>query len=59
MNLITPIEAADVGLSAIMRRESIYQVRHYQVGRFSVTLQDGRRGVGLTVGEALEKAKAS
>lgn len=41
-----------------MEREGIYQIRHYLSGPFSVTLHDGRIGVGRTVDEALAKAKA-
>lgn len=40
-----------------MEREGIYQIRRYLVGRYSVTLHDGRIGVGQTVDEALENAK--
>lgn len=40
-----------------MEREGIYQIRFYRVGRISVTLHDGRIGVGATVGEALANAK--
>lgn len=46
-----------MNLSEIMEREGIYQIRRYLVGRFSVTLDDGRIGVGQDVGEALVKAK--
>jgi hypothetical protein len=50
----------DVNLTAIIDREGIESVRKWLGGlRYSVTLDDGRHGVGRTVGEALEKAKAS
>lgn len=42
---------------SFMEREGIHQIRHYLAGRYSVTLHDGRIGVGQTVDEALAKAK--
>lgn len=40
-----------------MMIENIRQIRNYY-GRFSVELHDGRMGIGATVGEALNNAKA-
>jgi hypothetical protein len=48
----------DVNLTRIMLREDIEAIKRWPAGRFSVALQDGRFGVGRSVGEALEKAKA-
>jgi len=53
------VQRLGVPLSEIMESEEIYQIRRYLQGRYSVTLQDGRRGIGGTVGEALRIAKAS
>ena len=50
----------DVNLTEIMRREGIEKITSWLDGlRFSVALHDGRFGVGRTVGEALDNAKAS
>lgn len=49
----------DVDLTAIMQREGIERITSYLVGRYSVMLHDGRFGVGKSVGEALDKAKAA
>lgn len=50
----------DVNLTEIMQREDIEAVKSWLGGlRFSVALHDGRFGVGRTVGEALDNAKAS
>lgn len=52
---LTP--TADVDLTAIMERDGIETVRRWPLARrYSVTLVDGRNGVGVTVGEALAKA---
>lgn len=47
-----------VDLTAIMENNRILKVERYLVGRFSVLLDDGSFGVGLTVGDALAKAQA-
>lgn len=49
--------ATDVNLTAIMERENIDKIERYVAGRISVVLRDGRIGVGLSVGEALNNAK--
>ena len=48
----------DINLTRLMLREDIEAIKRWPAGRFSVALQDGRFGVGLSVAEALEKAKA-
>ena len=55
MNALTA--SADIDLTAIMQREGIDKIERYP-GRYSVVLNDGRLGIGKTVGEALAKAKA-
>lgn len=54
---IDDIAAADVDLTAIMRREGIETIRQYRVGMFFVQLFDGYGGTARTVGEALAKAR--
>jgi hypothetical protein len=47
----------NVNLTAIFERDDIRKIeRHKALGKFSVTLWDGRIGVGVTVGEALAAA---
>ncbi len=40
-----------------MLEEGIFQIRNYY-GRFSVELHNGHMGIGATVAEALDNAKA-
>lgn len=48
----------DVDLTAIFEREGIRKVERWRaLNQYSVTLFDGRLGIGPTVGEALAKAK--
>lgn len=44
-------------ISEGMIEEGIMQIRNYR-GRFSVQLFDGKAGIGASVPEALENAKA-
>lgn len=53
---IQPGSAQDINLTRLMLRNDIQKVER-NAGRFVVLLQDGRIGVGGTVGEALEKAQ--
>lgn len=55
---IDPGSTADLHLTRIMLRDDVEVISRYSQGRFAVRLQDGRVGVGLSVGEALAKAKA-
>lgn len=55
---ITPGSVKDVNLTRLMLRNDIEAITRYSQGRFAVRLQDGRVGVGLSVGEALDKALA-
>ena len=48
----------DIDLTAIMERDGIANIRR-TMGLYCVSLQDGRVGVGDTVGDALAKAQAS
>lgn len=48
----------DFNLTRLMLRNDIEAIKRWSQGRFSVRLQDGRVGVGLSVGEALAKALA-
>lgn len=45
-----------MNLTALIEREGIAKIERY-VNRYSVVLNDGRLGIGATVGEAIEKAK--
>lgn len=55
---IQPGSDQDVNLTRLMLRNDVVCVKRWIAGRFSVELQDGRLGIGASVGEALEKAKA-
>lgn len=60
MNMQSRIQSGsdqDVNLTRLMLRNDIQKVER-NAGRFVVLLQDGRLGIGGTVGEALEKAHA-
>lgn len=46
-----------MNLTALIEREGIAKIERY-INRYSVVLNDGRLGIGATVGEALAKAKA-
>jgi hypothetical protein len=47
----------DVNLTAIFERDGIRKIERYKaLGKFSVTLRDGRIGIAETVGDALEAA---
>jgi hypothetical protein len=48
----------DFNLTRLFLRNDIEAVKRHVAGRFSVLLQDGRFGIGASVGEALEKAQA-
>lgn len=50
--------STDIDLTAIMEREGIRKIERLLVGKCVVLLDDGRLGIGATVGEALAKAKA-
>ena len=53
-------KTTDINLTAIMEREGIASIRRTIIGaRFCVALDDGRVGVGATVGEALAAAQVS
>ena len=56
MNAMSPIRQRTTAEAMI--EEGIYQIRCYRAGAFSVQLHDGSLGVGETVSEALDKAKA-
>jgi ABC-type thiamine transport system ATPase subunit len=54
---LVPGSAQDLNLTRLMLSNDVQKVER-NAGRFVVLLQDGRIGVGGTVGEALEKAQA-
>ena len=49
---------SDFNLTALIHRENIAKIECFVSDRISVVLKDGRVGVGGTVAEALDKAKA-
>ena len=46
-----------VNLTAILEHNSIRKIERY-INRYAVTLDNGNLGIGSTVGEALDLAKA-